>query len=158
VTDAKGAFREETFTITVTPVNDAPVAGDDAAAGSEDTAITIGNVLANDIDIDNTLTPASITAFSQGAHGTVVNNGNGTFTSTPNATFNATASLSHTLTDGTGGSHADTITVTVTPVNDAPVTGNDAAAGSEDTAITTGNVLANDSDVDNTLTAASITA
>src|SRR5262245_48110726 len=158
VTDAKGAFREEIFTITVTPVNDAPVAGDDAAAGNEDTAITTGNVLANDTDIDNTLTPASITAFSQGAHGTVVNNGNGTFTYTPNANFNGTDSFTYTLNDGAGGSDTATVTVTVNPVNDAPVTGNDAAAGLQNTAITTGNVLANDTDVDSTLTPASISA
>ena len=90
---------------------------------------TTGSVLANDTDVDNTLTGASITAFSQGAHGTVVNNGNGTFTYTPNTNFNGTDSFTYTLSDGAGGSDTATVTVTVNPVNDAPVAGDDAAAG-----------------------------
>ena len=122
VTDAKGAFRDEIFTITVNPVNDAPVAVDDAAAGSEDTAVTIGNVLANDTDIDNTLTAASITGFSQAANGTIAYNNDGTFTYTPNADFNGADSFTYTLDDGAGGLDTATVNLTVTAVSDAPTT------------------------------------
>lgn len=57
-----------------------PVAGNDTASGNEDSSFTTSNVLLNDTTPINTLTGASITAFSQGAHGSVVNNGDGTFT------------------------------------------------------------------------------
>src|SRR5262249_5876365 len=136
-----GAGGSDTATVTVNPVNDAPVAGNDATAGLENTAITTGNVLGNDTDVDSTLTPHSISAFSQGAHGTVASNGDGTFTYTPNASFNGTDSFTYTLNDGAGGSDTATVTITVdSVVHGAPVAGDDAAAGSEDTAITTGNV------------------
>ena len=68
-------------------------------------------MLANDTDVDNTLTPASITAFTQGTNGTVVSNDNGTFTYTPNANFNGTDSFTYTISDGTS---SDTATVTIT--------------------------------------------
>ena len=53
----------DTVTITVAPVNDAPVASDDAASGNEDSLIS-GNVLANDTDIDTAaLTAALVTGL-----------------------------------------------------------------------------------------------
>src|SRR5439155_25423177 len=56
-----------TVTITITAVNDAPVAGNDTAATAEDTAVAI-TVLANDTDVDGDA--LSITATSAPAHGT----------------------------------------------------------------------------------------
>ena len=142
--DGAGGSNTATVTVTVNPVNDAPVAGNNAAAGNEDTAITTGNVLANDSDVDNTLTAASITAFSQGAHGTVVNNGNGTFTYTPYANFNGTDSFTYTLNDGAGGSNTANITITVYPVDDPAVAQDDAVATTESAAILTGSLFADD--------------
>ena len=83
VGDGSGA----TLTVTVTGVNDAPVAVDDSASTNEDTAVITGNVLANDSDVDNTLTPANISAFdaTSANGGTVASNGDGTFTYTPAA-------------------------------------------------------------------------
>ena len=148
-----------TVTITVTPVNDAPVAGDDVAVTTEDTAVTTGNVLANDSDVDSVLSPASITAFDavSANGGAVVNNGDGTFTYTPALNFTGIDTFTYTVSDG-ALSDVATVTITVTPVNDAPVAGDDVAVTTEDTAVTTGNVLANDSDVDSVLSPASITA
>ena len=148
-----------TVTITVTPVNDAPVAGDDVAVTTEDTAVTTGNVLANDSDVDSVLSPASITAFDavSANGGAVVNNGDGTFTYTPALNFTGIDTFTYTVSDG-ALSDVATVTITVTPVNDAPVAGDDVAVTAEDTAVTTGNVLANDSDVDSVLSPASITA
>ena len=149
----------QTVTITVTPVNDAPVAGDDVAVTPEDTAVTTGNVLANDSDVDSVLSPASITAFDAVSvnGGAVVNNGDGTFTYTPALNFTGIDTFTYTVSDG-ALSDVATVTITVTPVNDAPVAGDDVAVTPEDTAVTTGNVLANDSDVDSVLSPASITA
>jgi hypothetical protein len=157
ITDDGGLTATATVTITVTTVNDAPVALNDTVSTDEDTPVKTDNVLTNDTDVDDTLVPASITAFSQGTNGTVVSNNDGTFTYTPNANFNGTDSFNYTISDGTVSATA-MVTITVTAVNDAPVALNDTASTNEDTPVTTDNVLTNDTDVDNTLVPASITA
>ena len=129
--------------ITPAVVNSDPVAVDDDASGDEDTAITI-DVLANDTDVDgDTL---SISAVGTPANGTaeIVD---GKIVYTPNDDFNGTDSISYTVSDGAGGTDTATVSITVNPVNDAPVAVDDDASGDEDTAITI-DVLANDTDVD----------
>ncbi|GAB5389127.1 MAG: hypothetical protein Alpg2KO_20950 [Alphaproteobacteria bacterium] len=132
-----------TATITVNQVNDAPVGRDDSASGNEDDQIT-GNVLSNDSDIENDDLTASLTTGP--SDGQVVVNQDGSFTYTPDDDFNGTDSFVYTVSDGNGTDTA-TVTVTVNPVQDAPVAGNDAVSGTEDNPIT-GNVSTNDSDVD----------
>jgi hypothetical protein len=100
-----------TATITVTSVNDAPVAVDDAAATAVDTAVII-SVLANDTDPDTGDT-LSITGVTQGTNGTVVDNGDGTVTYTPNLSFTGSDSFTYTADDGQGGSDTGTVTVSV---------------------------------------------
>jgi CSLREA domain-containing protein len=104
-----------TVTITVTCVNDPPVADDDTATTAEDTPATI-DVLANDTDVDvvDALTVDSVT---QPSNGTVINNGSDV-TYTPNANFNGADSFTYTASDGNGGSDTATVNVTITPVND----------------------------------------
>ena len=101
--------------------NELPVANDDAATVAEGGAVTTLNVLANDSDVDSTLTPASITGFSQGAHGSVVYNNDGTFTYIHDGSETAADSFSYTIDDGAGGTATATVNVTITPVNDAAV-------------------------------------
>ena len=113
-TDDAGNSVTATVNITVNPVNDAPAAVNDTASTNEDTPVTTVDVLANDTDVDNTLMPASITAFTQGTNGTVVSNDNGTFTYTPNANFNGTDSFTYTISDGTSSNTA-TVNITVNP-------------------------------------------
>ncbi len=108
-----------TVAITVNPVNDVPVVVDDAATTDEDTAVTTGNVLANDTDVDEDI--LSVSSFTPPVNGTAVNNGDGTFTYTPNADYNGTDSFTYTTDDGNGGSATATVAITVTPVNDVPV-------------------------------------
>src|SRR5262245_62570012 len=90
------------------------------ASGTEDMAVVTGDVLENDSDVDNTLTPASITGYSQGGNGSVVYNNDGTFTYTPNLDFNGSDSFTYTLSDGLASATA-TVHGTVDAVNDAPV-------------------------------------
>ncbi|MBE2197677.1 MAG: tandem-95 repeat protein [Anaerolinea sp.] len=153
VSDGNGGSDMATVTVTVNPVNDAPVAVDDAATTDEDTAVTI-DVLANDSDVDgDTLTVASVT---QPAHGVVVNNG-GSVTYTPDANYYSADSFTYTVSDGQGGSDTATVVITVNPVNDAPVANDDAATTPEDTAVTIP-VLTNDTDLDgDALIVASVT-
>ena len=86
----------------------------------------------------------------------LTNNGNGTFGYNPNGQFNSLAvgesavdTFSYTITDGNGGVDTAVVIVTITGVNDAPTANDDSGAAyttDEETAFTTGNVLANDTD------------
>jgi VCBS repeat-containing protein len=134
--------------IHVIPVNDAPVAQNGSASGNEDTVIS--GTVPTATDADNTaaqLTYSLVGTNGGTAHGTVAMTANGTFSYTPQANFNGTDSFKYKANDGAADSNAATITLTVSPVNDAPVAQNGSASGNEDTAIS-GTVSA--SDVDNT--------
>ena len=149
-----------TVTITVNSVNDAPVATDDSATTNEDTALTVTapGVLANDGDADgDTLSAALVTDV---AHGTLALAADGSFTYTPAANFNGTDTFTYTASDGSVPSTLATVTITVNPVNDAPVAADDVASTNEDTAlhVDAPGLLANDTDVENSaLTAAVVT-
>jgi Ca2+-binding RTX toxin-like protein len=141
VSDGKGGTATATVAVTVNPVNDAPVAVNDAATLDEDTEITI-DVLANDSDVDGDALTVSAASASQG---TVTINGDGTLTYTPNGDFNGTDTITYTVVDGKGGSATATVAVKVNPVNDPPVAIEDLAATDEDTPVNI-DVLANDYD------------
>ena len=116
--------------ITVTPVNDAPTAGDDVITIPEDSGFE-GNLLNNDTDPDSTtltVTTPGTTTTDLGTL-TVTTHGAVFFSPTPNASGSRT--FTYTITDGQSTDTA-TITVTVTPVNDAPTAVNDSAATAED--------------------------
>ena len=150
--DGAAVSNVATVTITVTGVNDAPVAANDTASTPEETAVS-GTVLGNDTDVD-TGTTLTATLGASPAHGAVTLNADGSFTYTPNLNFSGTDSFTYTASDGTAVSNVATATITVTAVNDAPVAANDAASTTEDAAVS-GAVLGNDLDVDagTTLTA-----
>ncbi len=133
----------ETITLTVNPANKLPVAADDSASTMEDTPVTI-SVLSNDTQGD---APATITSVTQSSHGAVTTDGT-TVTYTPNANYNGSDTFTYTITDNNGDTSTATVTVSITPVNDSPVAIDDSAATTDQNPVTTGNVLANDSDVD----------
>jgi Bacterial Ig domain/Fibronectin type III domain len=143
VSDGKGGTATAPASITIMPVNDWPVATADAAATAEDTPVTIA-VLANDTDPDGN--PLTITAVTQGAHGTIATNGTA-LTYTPAANFAGTDAFTYTVTDGQGGTATATVSLTVTPVNDAPLAAADTATTPKSTPVTIA-VLANDRDPD----------
>jgi VCBS repeat-containing protein len=154
VNDGNGGTATGTVTLNVRSVNDAPDAINDAATTNEDTAVTIP-VLNNDTDADgDTLT---ISRLTQGANGAVTVNADGTVKYTPAANFHGADSFTYTVSDGNGGTDTATVAVTVTPVNDVPLAGNDVHAVDEDQTLTAAapGVLGNDTDADgDTLTAA----
>ena len=141
-----------TLTITIAGLNDAPVANDDTASTTEDASVS-GNVLANDTDIDGeTLTVANPGTYF-GTYGTLTLAADGSYTYTPNAAAQALDdgemaqdAFTYTASDGTASDTA-TLTVTVNGLNDAPVANDDTASTTEDASVS-GNVLANDTDVD----------
>ena len=116
VSDGNGGEDTGSVDVTVTPVNDDPVANDDTATTDFETAVVI-DVLGNDTDVDgDTLTVASATS----PDGDVVINGDGTLTFTPAAGFEGDATITYTVSDGNGGSDDAVVTVTV---NEQPLDG-----------------------------------
>ena len=122
VTDAaSGESTTQTVSITVTPVNDSPVAGDDSITVVEDTPFTSTIDLdANDTDVDGDALILVAGTFATTQGGTIVIAADGTYTYTPPANFNGTDSVDYTVTDGSL-TDVGTLTITVTAVNDAPV-------------------------------------
>ncbi len=87
---------------------------------AEDTAIYLrpGDLLANDTDVEgDTL---SVTSVGNASHGSV-SFADGAIVFTPEANYNGPATFEYTISDGQGGSDTATVTLLVTPVNDAPV-------------------------------------
>jgi VCBS repeat-containing protein len=145
-----------TVTITVTAVNDPPVANADSYSTAEDTPLVISapGVLSNDTDPE--ANPLTAVLNSSPANGTLTFNSNGSFTYTPNGNFSGTDSFTYKASDGASQSTPATVTITVTPVNDPPVAVNDFYTTTEDTplAVPAPGVLSNDSDPDgNAITA-----
>ncbi|MDF5576022.1 tandem-95 repeat protein, partial [Vibrio parahaemolyticus] len=110
----------------------------------EDTP-TIINVLGNDT-FEGADKVVSLDAENSPKNGTVIVNNDGTVTYTPNDNYVGKDTFTYVVTSG-GVSESTTVSVDVTPVNDAPVAKDDIATTQEDTAVTI-DVLPNDSDVD----------
>ncbi len=117
ISDGNGGTSNAAVTVTVTPVNDTPVALNDNATTNEDQPVTL-NPLSNDSDVDGD--DLTITAATS-PNGLVVVNPDGTITFTPNPNFNGPATITYTISDGNGGTATATIAVNVVAVNDAPV-------------------------------------
>ena len=143
VTDGNGGFDTAQVTVTVAAQPDPPVAVADTDSTPEDTSVTV-DVLANDSDPDSD--PLSVSAITQGANGSVTNNGTDV-TYDPDPDWNGIDTFSYTVTDGNGGFDSSTVTVTVDPVNDDPLAGTDTKTVGEDSSVTIP-VLDNDSDVE----------
>ncbi len=144
ISDEHGGKATATVTVTVNPVNDPPVATDDAFTTDEDFVIA-GSVLGNDTDADGDKLTALLIAGPE--HGTLLLNADGSFTYTPNADFNGTDKFTYKADDGTAGSNIATVTLTVNPINDPPIAADDAVATDEDVAVS-GSVLDNDTDAE----------
>jgi VCBS repeat-containing protein len=111
----------QTFRITVLPVNDAPVAVNNAYSTNEDVSLTVSapGVLGNDTDIESDALAAEV--VSNPANGSLTLNANGSFTYTPQANFNGTDTFVYRVGDGKAHSSPATVTLTVNAFNDAPV-------------------------------------
>jgi large repetitive protein len=128
--------------ITITPVNDAPIAEDDTYTTNEDTQL-IGNVLTNDqVDIEGDNVTVTLVPGSGPSNGTLQLSPDGTFTYLPNADFFGTDTFSYTLCDDNGDCTTATVIINVIQVDD-PLAENDEYTTNEDTPLS-GDVSAND--------------
>lgn len=118
VTDGKSESPVFEVMIDVLPVNDAPIVSGTSSdlSTAEETALTIVLNDLNVTDVDNTFPDGFTFTVSEGDNYSV----DGT-TITPTTDFNGALTVGITVNDGDADSEMANITITVTPVNDAPV-------------------------------------
>ncbi|WP_141693141.1 tandem-95 repeat protein, partial [Thioclava sp. SK-1] len=167
ITDSSGDTANVTYDLTISAVNDAPIAQDDSFATDEDLAVTldpVGDGTAFDVEDGSvTITAINSQPITSGGtvavdNGTVTLNVNGTLTFTPAPDFNGSASFSYTVTDSNGLTDTGTIsgyvepqpeddTITAVTAEDSPVSINPLAGQTEgEIASATVNALPDPSD------------
>jgi large repetitive protein len=110
-----------TVTVTVTPVNDTPVANDDTATIVSTTPMFSGNVLDNDTDPDADLLTVTDPRVVTTGLGTVQIFANGDYAYFPRPSSSGVDVFSYTVSDPSGATATATLTITVTLPNYAPV-------------------------------------
>jgi VCBS repeat-containing protein len=112
-------------TVTINVTNSPLIAANDAYGATEDAPLVVaasGGVLSNDSDLDPAATLITATIVTNAGHGTVSVAADGSFTYTPDADFYGTDSFTYQASDNAGNPPVvATVTITVAPVNDAPV-------------------------------------
>ena len=157
VVDGNGGSTQGNVTLTVSAVNDLPIAIADAYSINEDIVLNIlasdtNNLLNNDSDVDGDSLTVSL--VSSTSNGSLVLNSNGAFSYTPNLNFNTIDNFVYQISDGNGGTAQASVTLTVNAVNDIPVlTGNKSFSFDEDNSFTlltsdSNNLLSNATDAD----------
>jgi len=138
-----------TVEITIASVNDAPIAVDDNKSTPEETA-TSGNVLTNDINVDNDNLIVYITLVTSPTNGSAYITSNGDYNYTPDANFNGADTFEYRVCDNGNPILCDTATVTITvdDVNDMPLPMADTINMSANSTAQL-NVLLNDTDPEN---------
>src|SRR5205814_1616970 len=126
--------------ITVTPVNDAPVANNQSVTTPEDTST---NLVLIGSDVEGPVTFAILSGPTNGAL-SLLNTNTGAVAYTPATNYNGPDSFTFTVSDGSLPA-TGLASITVTPVNDAPVANAQNVTTPEDTAT---NLVLSASDVD----------
>lgn len=161
ITDIGGLMSTATVNILITPVNDnAPTAVTDPVNVNEGASVTsvVGgatSLLANDIDIDlpnDTLT-FDTTPVTSVIHGSLQLFANGTFQYTHDGSETISDSFQYRIHDALNRESIGTVSITINPVNDNPISRPDTIElpeGGTVTALlnTATSVLANDSDAE----------
>lgn len=130
-----------TANLLIDPVDDLPVAADDAISVDEDTVLD-ADVSGNDTQSGDGGNVYAIVTDVQ--HGTLVLRPDGTYTYTPVADFNGTDSFVYSLCDVDGDCVQATVTITVNNTNDDPVVNDDGPFEVIEDGIISGNLAAND--------------
>ena len=140
-------------TISVTLVNDPPVAAGDSATVDEGATLPLETsaLLGNDSDVQGD--PLAIVAVANALNGTVSLDGT-TITFEHDGSETTEAGFSYTVSDGQDTGYA-AVTIAVTPVNDPPVAAGDSAVVDEGGTLTleAQSLLGNDTDAENDLLA-----
>ncbi|WP_406665700.1 Ig-like domain-containing protein [Gallaecimonas sp. GXIMD1310] len=155
VADGNGASSNvATVSLTVTAVNDAPVANPDTVVVSGTAPVDI-NVKGNDSDVDSPISTATIILVQAPSAGTASISG-GFIRYTPPSSGAVNDSFQYSLRDSSGAvSAAAVVTISTSAVNQAPLAANDSAIVNQNSSVLI-DVLANDSDADGSLDASSL--
>jgi RHS repeat-associated protein len=152
VANNTGTATSDTFDLTITNTNDAPIAQNDDLTANEDTPvnISIATLLSNDSDIDGDI--LTLDSYTQPTHGQLENDNNGNLTYTPEANYNGSDSFSYTINDSISGSNSATVNIAINSINDtATISGTTTTSVTEDAntqfLTTTGNLTVNDPDL-----------
>jgi VCBS repeat-containing protein len=118
--------------ISVSPVDDAPLASDDEFVTGIDTTLTVRapGVLVNDVDADGDTLSAVL--LSEPTSGTLALAEDGSFEYTPNDGFEGVDSFQYKALAGGVETAAATVTIAVNPINDALVASDDTFNLTED--------------------------
>src|ERR1051325_6588245 len=160
ISDGNGGTGSAMVTVTVTPVNDAPIAYDDGYGVNKSSTLTVSapGVLGNDTDVEDD--PLTAVLVNNPLHGTLTLNTNGGFAYTPVSNYFGADSFTYKASDGVTNSLTATVTLTITNINHAPAASADAYTLGKSTSLTVigPGVLGNDVDADGDgLTALKIT-
>src|SRR6187399_3745128 len=135
VCDIDGDCDTAVIIITITPVNDVPVAVDDANTTNEDTPVS-GDASTNDTpsgDGGNTWTLVGVDGGA--TNGSVVMNPDGTYTYTPDPNYNGMDVFTYQVCDVDADCDTATVIITITPVDDMPDAVDDMNTTMEDTPV-----------------------
>ncbi len=113
VDDGAGTTSSGAFNISVTAVNDAPVANADSFSVDNDSTLVVNSpgVLANDVDVDGD--PLTVTLVTAPTNGSLTMAADGSFTYTPSASFSGTDTFVYTVSDGVTSSGPSTVSILV---------------------------------------------
>jgi gliding motility-associated-like protein/uncharacterized repeat protein (TIGR01451 family) len=143
VCDANSVCKTAVVNITITSVNDLPIAVNDMASTPENISFN-GNIVGNDTPSGDGGNVWSLVGANGGAaHGTVTLGAGNIYTYTPALNYSGTDVFNYQLCDYDGDCSQAIVTVTISNLDHAPVLVNDVFIGNEDTPIT-GSVSAND--------------
>jgi uncharacterized protein YjiK len=154
ICDTDGLCDTATATISVTPPNDPPTANNDPNEATNEDTLGTFNVSSNDTDpnsnLDLTSTNTSCATCTIPAHGTLINNGDGSFDYDPILNFNGTDGFVYEICDTFNACDTASVTITVDPIADPPSATDDLASTVETNPVLI-NVAFNDSDPDGDL-------
>lgn len=151
VCDLTGSCSSAYIYMTITSVNDPPVANADTVSIPENTSVTI-SPLSNDTDPENNINPASLNVIFGPFHGSyTINSSTGEITYAPDANYNGSDNIKYFIADSGGAVASNLIYITVTPVNRPPITKSDYVVINEDSPSITASPLTNDQDSDSNI-------
>ena len=147
VTDSESASASlAAFTITVSNTNELPIVQADSLSLDEDDSASI-TLVGEDSDGDT----LSFSVVAEPANGSLVraNADNGQWVYTPDENYHGSDSFTYVASDSEGDSQAAVFSITVSPINDAPIAVNDnISLPFDESGQYLLNVLSNDTDVD----------
>ena len=170
VVDGNGESASATVTITITGTNDGIMAVADTGATDQGTVLSVNaasGVLTNDTDLDGD--PLSVSevngtaggvgmAIALGSGALLTLNADGSYDYDPNGVYDglavgatSTDSFTYTVTDGTGSSVIESVTITITGTNDGITAVADTGSTDQGTVLSVNaasGVLTNDTDLD----------